>query len=101
MNCVPFQAHHMRMAQNAAQNANRMQGVPRHNGPQYSMMQPHLQRQVNKGIVDPSFLISHNFLHSLGTLGERSLVYIEKCGQFDSRLLVTLLLELDFKTKGF
>ncbi|XP_040193379.1 E3 ubiquitin-protein ligase TRIM33 isoform X4 [Rana temporaria] len=46
MNCVPFQAHHMRMAQNAAQNANRMQGVPRHNGPQYSMMQPHLQRQL-------------------------------------------------------
>lgn len=57
MNCVPFQAHQMRMAQNAAQNANRMPGVPRHNGPQYSMMQPHLQRQVNKGIIDPSFLL--------------------------------------------
>ncbi|KAM5182064.1 E3 ubiquitin-protein ligase TRIM33 isoform 3-T3 [Mantella aurantiaca] len=46
MNCVSFQAHQMRMAQNAAQNANRMPGVPRHNGPQYSMMQPHLQRQL-------------------------------------------------------
>ncbi|XP_073523246.1 E3 ubiquitin-protein ligase TRIM33 isoform X5 [Phyllobates terribilis] len=46
MNCIPFQAHQMRMAQNAAQNVNRMPGIPRHNGPQYSMMQPHLQRQL-------------------------------------------------------
>ncbi|KFO98376.1 E3 ubiquitin-protein ligase TRIM33, partial [Calypte anna] len=42
MNCGAFQAHQMRMAQNAA----RIPGIPRHNGPQYSMMQPHLQRQV-------------------------------------------------------
>ncbi|XP_040193378.1 E3 ubiquitin-protein ligase TRIM33 isoform X3 [Rana temporaria] len=63
MNCVPFQAHHMRMAQNAAQNANRMQGVPRHNGPQYSMMQPHLQRQQhsNPGHAGPFPVVSiHN-----------------------------------------
>ncbi|XP_069489495.1 E3 ubiquitin-protein ligase TRIM33 isoform X5 [Ambystoma mexicanum] len=42
MNCGAFQAHQMRMAQNAA----RIPGVPRHNGSQYSMMQPHLQRQL-------------------------------------------------------
>ncbi|XP_075052394.1 E3 ubiquitin-protein ligase TRIM33 [Mixophyes fleayi] len=63
MNCVPFQAHQMRMAQNAAQNANRMPGVPRHNGPQYSMMQPHLQRQhhSNPGHAGPFPVVSiHN-----------------------------------------
>ncbi|XP_073469584.1 E3 ubiquitin-protein ligase TRIM33 [Aquarana catesbeiana] len=63
MNCVPFQAHQMRMAQNAAQNANRMPGVPRHNGPQYSMMQPHLQRQQhsNPGHAGPFPVVSiHN-----------------------------------------
>ncbi|XP_069800487.1 E3 ubiquitin-protein ligase TRIM33 isoform X1 [Dendropsophus ebraccatus] len=63
MNCVPFQAHQMRMAQNAAQNAGRMQGVPRHNGPQYSMMQPHLQRQQhsNPGHAGPFPVVSiHN-----------------------------------------
>lgn len=42
MNCGAFQAHQMRLAQNAA----RIPGLPRHSGPQYSMMQPHLQRQV-------------------------------------------------------
>uniref|UniRef100_A0A6I8N2W7 E3 ubiquitin-protein ligase TRIM33 n=1 Tax=Ornithorhynchus anatinus TaxID=9258 RepID=A0A6I8N2W7_ORNAN len=42
MNCGAFQAHQMRMAQNAA----RIPGIPRHSGPQYSMMQPHLQRQL-------------------------------------------------------
>ncbi|XP_018424979.1 PREDICTED: E3 ubiquitin-protein ligase TRIM33 isoform X1 [Nanorana parkeri] len=63
INCVPFQAHQMRMAQNAAQNANRMPGVPRHNGPQYSMMQPHLQRQQhsNPGHAGPFPVVSiHN-----------------------------------------
>ncbi|KAM9320669.1 E3 ubiquitin-protein ligase TRIM33 isoform 1-T1 [Gastrophryne carolinensis] len=62
MNCVPFQAHQMRMAQNAPQNANRMPGVPRHNGPQYSMMQPHLQRQhSNPGHAGPFPVVSiHN-----------------------------------------
>ncbi|XP_072282234.1 E3 ubiquitin-protein ligase TRIM33 isoform X2 [Pyxicephalus adspersus] len=63
MNCVSFQAHQMRMAQNAAQNANRMPGVPRHNGPQYSMMQPHLQRQQhsNPGHAGPFPVVSiHN-----------------------------------------
>uniref|UniRef100_A0A8D0ZLH6 E3 ubiquitin-protein ligase TRIM33 n=1 Tax=Sus scrofa TaxID=9823 RepID=A0A8D0ZLH6_PIG len=42
MNCGAFQAHQMRLAQNAA----RIPGLPRHSGPQYSMMQPHLQRQL-------------------------------------------------------
>ncbi|XP_060269154.1 E3 ubiquitin-protein ligase TRIM33 isoform X7 [Ovis aries] len=42
MNCGAFQAHQMRLAQNAA----RIPGIPRHSGPQYSMMQPHLQRQL-------------------------------------------------------
>ncbi|XP_044144443.1 E3 ubiquitin-protein ligase TRIM33 isoform X1 [Bufo gargarizans] len=66
MNCVTYQAHQMRMAQNAhnvAQNANRMPGVPRHNGPQYSMMQPHLQRQhhSNPGHAGPFPVVSiHN-----------------------------------------
>ncbi|KAM4700329.1 E3 ubiquitin-protein ligase TRIM33 isoform 5-T5 [Discoglossus pictus] len=62
MNCGPFQAHQMRMAQNAAQNAARMAGVPRHNGPQYSMMQPHLQRQhSNPGHAGPFPVVSiHN-----------------------------------------
>ncbi|KAM4796329.1 E3 ubiquitin-protein ligase TRIM33 isoform 2-T2 [Rhinophrynus dorsalis] len=62
MNCGPFQAHQMRMAQNAAQNASRMPGVPRHNGPQYSMIQPHLQRQhSNPGHAGPFPVVSiHN-----------------------------------------
>eukprot|EP00079_Xenopus_tropicalis_P033036 XP_017946807.1 PREDICTED: E3 ubiquitin-protein ligase TRIM33 isoform X5 [Xenopus tropicalis] len=63
MNCGPFQAHQMRMAQNAAQNASRMPGIPRHNGPQYSMMQPHLQRQQhsNPGHAGPFPVVSvHN-----------------------------------------
>ncbi|XP_068125800.1 E3 ubiquitin-protein ligase TRIM33 isoform X2 [Hyperolius riggenbachi] len=63
MNCVPFQAHQMRMAQNAAQNASRMPGLPRHNGPpQYSMIQPHLQRQhSNPGHAGPFPVVSiHN-----------------------------------------
>ncbi|XP_073523243.1 E3 ubiquitin-protein ligase TRIM33 isoform X2 [Phyllobates terribilis] len=62
MNCIPFQAHQMRMAQNAAQNVNRMPGIPRHNGPQYSMMQPHLQRQhSNPGHAGPFPVVSiHN-----------------------------------------
>ncbi|XP_043932092.1 E3 ubiquitin-protein ligase TRIM33 [Protopterus annectens] len=58
MNCGTFQAHQMRMAQNAA----RVPGVPRHNGPQYSMMQPHLQRQhSNPGHAGPFPVVSvHN-----------------------------------------
>ncbi|CAH2220658.1 E3 ubiquitin- ligase TRIM33 isoform X1 [Pelobates cultripes] len=62
MNCLPFQAHQMRMAQNAAQNAARMPGITRHNGPQYSMMQPHLQRQhSNPGHAGPFPVVSiHN-----------------------------------------
>uniref|UniRef100_A0A8C5LNG9 E3 ubiquitin-protein ligase TRIM33 n=1 Tax=Leptobrachium leishanense TaxID=445787 RepID=A0A8C5LNG9_9ANUR len=62
MNCLPFQAHQMRMAQNAAQNAVRMPGITRHNGPQYSMMQPHLQRQhSNPGHAGPFPVVSiHN-----------------------------------------
>ncbi|XP_009866226.1 PREDICTED: E3 ubiquitin-protein ligase TRIM33 [Apaloderma vittatum] len=58
MNCGAFQAHQMRMAQNAA----RIPGVPRHNGPQYSMMQPHLQRQhSNPGHAGPFPVVSvHN-----------------------------------------
>ncbi|XP_053313529.1 E3 ubiquitin-protein ligase TRIM33 isoform X1 [Spea bombifrons] len=64
INCVPFQAHQMRMAQNAAQNAARMPNVSRHNGPpQYAMMQPHLQRQQhsNPGHAGPFPVVSiHN-----------------------------------------
>uniref|UniRef100_A0A7M4FDS6 RING-type E3 ubiquitin transferase n=1 Tax=Crocodylus porosus TaxID=8502 RepID=A0A7M4FDS6_CROPO len=58
MNCGAFQAHQMRMAQNAA----RIPGIPRHNGPQYSMMQPHLQRQhSNPGHAGPFPVVSvHN-----------------------------------------
>uniref|UniRef100_A0A803TJ14 RING-type E3 ubiquitin transferase n=1 Tax=Anolis carolinensis TaxID=28377 RepID=A0A803TJ14_ANOCA len=58
MNCGAFQAHQMRMAQNAA----RLPGIPRHNGPQYSMMQPHLQRQhSNPGHAGPFPVVSvHN-----------------------------------------
>ncbi|XP_069075009.1 E3 ubiquitin-protein ligase TRIM33 isoform X1 [Pleurodeles waltl] len=58
MNCGAFQAHQMRMAQNAA----RIPGVPRHNGSQYSMMQPHLQRQhSNPGHAGPFPVVSvHN-----------------------------------------
>ncbi|KAM9003093.1 E3 ubiquitin-protein ligase TRIM33 [Sarcophilus harrisii] len=58
MNCGAFQAHQMRMAQNAA----RIPGIPRHSGPQYSMMQPHLQRQhSNPGHAGPFPVVSvHN-----------------------------------------
>uniref|UniRef100_A0A8C4SUG3 RING-type E3 ubiquitin transferase n=1 Tax=Erpetoichthys calabaricus TaxID=27687 RepID=A0A8C4SUG3_ERPCA len=45
-----FQAHQMRMAQSQS----RMPGVPRHNGQQYPMMQPQLQRQhSNPGHTGP------------------------------------------------
>uniref|UniRef100_A0A2K6GQB0 Ectodermin homolog n=1 Tax=Propithecus coquereli TaxID=379532 RepID=A0A2K6GQB0_PROCO len=58
MNCGAFQAHQMRLAQNAA----RIPGIPRHSGPQYSMMQPHLQRQhSNPGHAGPFPVVSvHN-----------------------------------------
>ncbi|XP_029428317.1 E3 ubiquitin-protein ligase TRIM33 isoform X2 [Rhinatrema bivittatum] len=60
MNCGAFQAaHQMRMAQNAAH----LPGIPRHNGPQYSMIQPHLQRQQhsNPGHAGPFPVVSvHN-----------------------------------------
>uniref|UniRef100_A0A4X1T0I1 E3 ubiquitin-protein ligase TRIM33 n=1 Tax=Sus scrofa TaxID=9823 RepID=A0A4X1T0I1_PIG len=58
MNCGAFQAHQMRLAQNAA----RIPGLPRHSGPQYSMMQPHLQRQhSNPGHAGPFPVVSvHN-----------------------------------------
>ncbi|KAB0361319.1 hypothetical protein FD754_005475 [Muntiacus muntjak] len=58
MNCGTFQAHQMRLAQNAA----RIPGIPRHSGPQYSMMQPHLQRQhSNPGHAGPFPVVSvHN-----------------------------------------
>ncbi|KAM9245307.1 E3 ubiquitin-protein ligase TRIM33 isoform 1-T1 [Dugong dugon] len=58
INCGAFQAHQMRMAQNAA----RIPGIPRHSGPQYSMMQPHLQRQhSNPGHAGPFPVVSvHN-----------------------------------------
>lgn len=48
----------MRLAQNAA----RIPGIPRHSGPQYSMMQPHLQRQhSNPGHAGPFPVVSaHN-----------------------------------------
>lgn len=58
MNCGAFQAHQMRLAQNAA----RIPGIPRHSAPQYSMMQPHLQRQhSNPGHAGPFPVVSaHN-----------------------------------------
>ncbi|XP_064425298.1 E3 ubiquitin-protein ligase TRIM33 isoform X2 [Latimeria chalumnae] len=58
MNCGPFQAHQMRMAQNSA----RLAGMPRNNGLQYPMMQPHLQRQhSNPGHAGPFPVVSvHN-----------------------------------------
>ncbi|XP_015197734.2 E3 ubiquitin-protein ligase TRIM33 isoform X2 [Lepisosteus oculatus] len=50
MNGTAYQAHQMRMAQSQ----NRMPGIPRHNGQQYPMMQPQLQRQhSNPGHAGP------------------------------------------------
>ncbi|MBN3307003.1 TRI33 ligase, partial [Amia calva] len=50
MNGAAFQAHQMRIAQSQ----NRMPGIPRHNGQQYPMMQPQLQRQhSNPGHAGP------------------------------------------------
>ncbi|KAK1152664.1 hypothetical protein AOXY_G30764 [Acipenser oxyrinchus oxyrinchus] len=52
MNGAAYQAHQMRLAQ--SQNQSRMPGVPRHNGQQYPMMQPQLQRQhSNPGHAGP------------------------------------------------